>query len=54
MEFIFFYWILSIIIIWFSIDNEMDKQRGTDWILLLAPLYLLVLIGKALRKYHDI
>jgi hypothetical protein len=52
MELLFIYWVISILIIWFSIDEKMNYN--TELMLLFAPIYLLALIGKALKKYHDI
>jgi hypothetical protein len=54
MEILFIYWMMSIIIVWFSITDTMEREKGVEWILLFAPFYLLVLIGRTLRKYHDI
>jgi hypothetical protein len=51
---LFIYWVISILIIWFSIDEKVEKQKGTDLYLLFAPIYLLVLIGRSLKKYHEI
>jgi hypothetical protein len=52
--FLLTYWVFSILIIWFSIDEKLDKEKGTDLYLLFAPIYLLVLIGRSLRKYYEI
>jgi hypothetical protein len=50
MTILILYWFISMVIIHNAMDDD-DLNYHIN--MLFAPLYLLVLIGKSLSKYHD-
>jgi hypothetical protein len=49
MTILILYWFMSIVIVHNAIDDDVNYNIK----MLIAPLYLLVLIGKSLSKHHD-
>ena len=52
MTILILYWFMSIVIV-HVVHNTIDDDVNYNINMLIAPLYLLVLIGKSLSKYHD-